>query len=312
MATPEQPEPVASWPVSVPSGPCASCDDRQRLGRRRFLGALWAGLGLTLVGAGSAGAARRPGRGHPRPRPNGTHLEEAPQAQIVTDPGSGAPVALGSIPPAKPGAPQMFFGGPKGTQQIAITLDDGYCASCISAYVDFARSSGMHLTFNPNGQFGSLWDPHVDVVREMIAEKQVQIGNHTFSHPNLLQLSSSGVTDELNRNEEWIEKTFGVTGRPWFRPPYGYYNERVNDLAGTLGYTNILMWDGSFGDSTVISPQQLMGLANQYLTPGTIMLGHLNHDVIFPLWPQIQQIIAQRNLDPVTLDEMFGTSRASG
>ena len=79
-----------------------------------------------------------------------------------------------------------------------------------------------------------------------------------------------------------------------------------------IAYTQILMWNGSFGDSTVISPQQLIGLAEQYLTPGTIMLGHLNHPTILSLFGQIQSIINDRNLQPVTLDEMFGTSRVTG
>jgi peptidoglycan-N-acetylglucosamine deacetylase len=42
------------------------------------------------------------------------------------------------------------------------------------------------------------------------------------------------------------------------------------------------------------------------------MLGHANHPTILSLFPQVQAIIAQRNLQPVTLDEMFGTSRVIG
>jgi hypothetical protein len=55
-----------------------------------------------------------------------------------------------------------------------------------------------------------------------------------------------------------------------------------------------------------------MSLAEQYLQPGTIMLGHLNHPTILTLFGEIQSIISKRNLQPVTLDEMFGTSRAVG
>ena len=86
----------------------------------------------------------------------------------------------------------------------------------------------------------------------------------------------------------------------------------MEQTAGELGYTNVLMWNGSFGDSTAISPQQLLGLAEKYLTPGTIMLGHLNHPTILSLFGRIEQIIAERKLAPVTLDEMFGTSRMVG
>lgn len=83
-------------------------------------------------------------------------------------------------------------------------------------------------------------------------------------------------------------------------------------MAGELGYTSVLMWNGTFGDATLETPAQILGLAEQWLKPGTIMLGHLNHTPILSLFDQIQGIIAARNLDPVTLDEMFGTSRETG
>jgi hypothetical protein len=83
-------------------------------------------------------------------------------------------------------------------------------------------------------------------------------------------------------------------------------------VVGDLGYPKVLLWNGSFGDSTPITPQQLMGLATQYLRPGTIMLGHANHQTVLGLFDQIEKLIEQRRLAPVTLDTMFGTSRAVG
>ena len=72
------------------------------------------------------------------------------------------------------------------------------------------------------------------------------------------------------------------------------------------------MWNGTLGDATAISPQALLALAQRYLTAGRIVLGHLNHPTVLDLFPRIQEIIAERDLQPVTLDEMFGTSRATG
>jgi len=237
---------------------------------------------------------------------------DAPPATITTDVDGGPPLTLGAAPSPNPGPPTLVWSGPSAERQIALTVDDGYCGDCIVKYVEFAQTSGIHITFNPNGVFGTLWAPLANSVQEMVANRQVQIGNHTWDHANLVGLSSAKIADELNRNDEWIQRTFGITSRPWFRPPYGAYDSHVNDVAASLGYTRILMWNGSFGDSTVISPQQLISLAEQYLQPGTIMLGHLNHPTILSLFDQIQSIIQERNLDPVTLDEMFGTSRTTG
>ncbi|MGH9043920.1 MAG: polysaccharide deacetylase family protein [Acidimicrobiales bacterium] len=246
-------------------------------------------------------------------RANRSKLATAGPAPIVTDPSGAPPVDLGSIPASRGGSPEVVWGGPEGTRQIALTVDDGYCGPCIAGYVEFAQSSGIHLTFNPNGVFGDLWKPSlVASVRQMIANRQVQIGNHTWNHANLLPLGDTQVQSEINHNESWIQQTFGVTARPWFRPPYGYYDKRIEQLAADIGYTKILMWNGTFGDATLESPAALLGLAEKWMTPGTIMLGHLNHPTILSLFSQIEAIIAQRNLEPVTLDEMFGTSRQIG
>jgi peptidoglycan-N-acetylglucosamine deacetylase len=291
--------------------PCSGCAHQERLGRRRFLGFLSAGLGLALAGCTSkALGIVRP---HAARAASGTTttLPDAPIAPIVNATG-GPPLNLGIVPPAHPGAPQVISQAPAPTRQIALTVDDGYCADCITQYVAFVQQSGIHITFSPNGTFGPLWTPHVDVMRPLIAAGQVQIANHTWDHANLLTLSNSAVLDELNRNEAWVQSTFGITSRPYFRPPYGYHDTRIDNLAAGQGYTKVLMWNGSFGDSEAITPDQLISLAQQYLQPGTIMLGHANHPTILSLFPQVQAIIAQRNLQPVTLDEMFGTSRVIG
>jgi len=271
-------------------------------------------LGLAVAAAACTGRARAI-KGVLRGQSKGPRTPSVPVAQpatLVPATDSGPPLSPEPIPAPHPGQTKVVSSGPAGTQQVALTIDDGYCAQCVAKYVQFAQSSGIHITFNPNGVFGDLWKPYLDILYPMIANKQVQFGNHTWNHANLVGLSTSAIADEITRNEDWIEETFGVTARPWFRPPYGYYNARVLDVAGSLGYTNILMWNGSFGDSTVISPQELLNLANQYLRPGTIMLGHLNHPTILSLFDQIEAIIAERDLEPVTLDEMFGTSRMAG
>lgn len=215
------------------------------------------------------------------------------------------------FPEPHPGAPTVVLGGPK-SNMIALTIDDGYCDECVAGYVDFAERTGIHITFSPNGRYAPVWAPHVARLRPLIEAEQVQIANHTWSHRNLLGLSDKAIRDDIERNEEWIQQTFGITARPWFRPPFGAHSRRTDQVAGTLGYTEIVMWNGSFGDATLERPQELLDLARRWLRPGTIMLGHANHPTVIHLFDEIQGIIAERGLQPVTLDAMFGTSRATG
>lgn len=296
-----------------------SCRQCRNLDRRSFLGLLGTGLALTLAGCGSAGRVAVPSTtglppsGGPSSSGSPTSRPSTPlPAPTTTAP---RPVVRGPIPPPHPGPANVISAGPpeaKTANQIAITIDDGYCTECATAYVDFAKSSGIHITFSPNGTYSGVWSPLAETLKPLIQAGQVQIGNHTYTHLDMQKLSDSAIGADLERNDEWIQKTFGITSRPWWRPPYGYHNTRTDAAAGQAGYTNTLMWNGTFGDSTLLSAGELLASAHQYLTPGTIMLGHANHPTVNTLFPQIQQIIADARLKPVTLDEMFGTSRDAG
>jgi peptidoglycan/xylan/chitin deacetylase (PgdA/CDA1 family) len=218
----------------------------------------------------------------------------------------------GSIPPPHPGPPLRVDGLPPGGRRIALTVDDGYDARTVAAYVQFAHDSGIHLTFNPNATYRAKWEPHAPVLRPLIASGQVQIANHTYNHHDLTKVTDDVARREIQSNEQWIQDMFGVTSRPWFRPPYGARNRRTDGLAADLGFTRILMWNGDLGDAFAISQARLLANAQRYIQPGVVLLGHANHPTVTRLYSQITDLIRQRNLQPGTLDEIFGTSRQSG
>ncbi len=255
------------------------------------------GLGLATTVAGCATNPDRP--------TNTTDPTAAP-------PPSSDPVATPSPSSRKHGQTAQagkVTRGPAGTHDIALTVDDGYCDDCVAGYVDFARRTGIHLTFSPNGTYAHAWAPQAATLRPLVERGQVQIMNHTFSHPDLRKLNDHQIEGELDRNEQWVNSTFGTTTRPYYRPPFGFHNPRVDAVATRSGFTSMVLWNGSYSDSEAITPEFLMDQARKYLTPGTIMLGHANHPTVLGLFGQIQDLLKERALVPVTLDEMFGTDR---
>jgi peptidoglycan-N-acetylglucosamine deacetylase len=289
-----------------------TCPHCLGIDRRALLGLLGLGVASVVAGcdAGPHSAAMAASHAHPRPHPARTSATTA-----ATAPPAPSPAALPPIPPPVPGPPQIFWQGPPAAaaaRQVAITIDDGYCAECAQAYAALAQATGIHITFNPNGCYGEIWTPLAKTLKPLIEAGQVQIGNHTFNHWWLTELTDAQITAQLEQNEEWIEQTYGITARPWWRPPYGAYDERTNELAASIGYTNVLMWNGSYGDSTPLRPRAILALAREYLHPGVIMIGHANHTEVTRIFPQLAEIIAARGLHPGTLDEMFGTSRSTG
>jgi peptidoglycan-N-acetylglucosamine deacetylase len=288
-----------------------TCPHCLGIDRRALLGLLGLGVASVLGGCDVKTDRIATGGDHvrlgPRSTPTSTMAAPMPTATVPTAP---AP-----IPSPAPGPFRIISQGPPAAvaaRQVAITIDDGFCAECAQAYAALAQATGIHVTFNPNGCYGEIWTPLADTLKPLIEAGQVQIGNHTFNHWWLTELADSEITAQLEQNEEWIQQTYGITARPWWRPPYGAYDDRTNELAASIGYTNCLMWNGSYGDSTAIRPREILALAREYLHPGVVMLGHANYPEVTQIFPQLAEVVAARGLHPVTLDEMFGTSRGAG
>jgi len=250
-------------------------------------------------------------------RPSGTSTATATPA--LSDLGSGttastpAPTTtlaappLPPITPAVPGPPEVISHGPAGTPTVALTFDDGLCSQCIGNMVADLERTGTHATFCPNGAYGKEFAPYVDRIRDLVARGHLTICNHTWDHKKITTLSNAQLTDEIQRNEQWIEDTFGVSGRPWFRPPYGSHNARTDQLAASLGYTKIIVWSSTLSDSTLQTPATILDQLQTRLIPSGIVLGHLNYLPTGEIFDQLLAVLDQRGLQPVTIAELLGS-----
>ena len=213
---------------------------------------------------------------------------------------------LPAITPPVPGAAQVVFHGPTDTGAVALTFDDGYCDACVAGLVAGAERTGAHVTFCPNGVYGTVtWDKYATRIRALIAKGQVAICNHTWDHHDLTKMSAEQITTELTRNEAWIEQEFGVTSRPYYRPPYGFHNAVVDRIAAQIGYTQVLIWSGSLSDSTVQTPQTILDQMKKYDTAGTIILGHANHPATAAEFDTLVQVATATGLKLVTIPELL-------
>lgn len=268
--------------------------------------------------AGSAFPAPGP-LPRPAPAPDGRPLPRAtpepsrtaaPAATEPTEQVPSYPEALDTTGPAL--VVRALPEEAKLADYVALTIDDGFNPETVGAYVEFARATGTRLTFNPNGVYGPIWERHAEVLWPLVEAGQVQIGNHTYSHKDVKKLSRHGIEEELQKNEDWVAATFGTTTRPWFRPPFGFRDERTDEVVAELGWTHVLLWNGSFGDAAVLTEDVLMQQARKWLTAGTIMLGHANHPTVTHLYPQLLALLTERGLTPVTLNEAFSLAAPGG
>src|ERR1700721_3452004 len=107
--------------------------------------------------------------------------------------------------------------------QLALTIDDGASAQGIGAFAQFCRDTGTRLTFFVNGA-NSSWSVNAPALRPMVDSGQVQMANHTWSHPYLNRLNLGAVADQISRNADCLRTTSGADGARVSRPPLGVHS----------------------------------------------------------------------------------------
>nr|WP_279543817.1 polysaccharide deacetylase family protein [Leucobacter ruminantium] len=268
-----------------------------------FLGALFAASALSACAAPPSEADRLP-----KPKASPAPTTQPPVAEPTPVPTPEPPPPPQYVPAYDlPGGPIWGLPDEVGNQ-LAWTVDDGASPEVVMAYANFAQQTGTRLTFFINGMYADAWTPAAPVLAPMIATGQVQIANHTFSHPSLTSIGDAQIQDDLMRNHDFIQQLFGVDARPWYRPPYGNRDARTDAAAAAVGYTQPVMWYGSLGDSGLIPPEVMLQEAGKWLLPAHIVLGHANAPTVTGLFPQLTELLASRGLATVTLNDVFRTA----
>lgn len=111
----------------------------------------------------------------------------------------------------------------KGDKLVALTFDDGPHKTYTTQLLDGLKQKGVKVTFFMVGTNASS---NTALVQRAYDEGH-EIGNHSYSHPNLNTLGYSGVRGELSRTASILDKACGAGTDYLVRPPYGNANATV-------------------------------------------------------------------------------------
>jgi peptidoglycan-N-acetylglucosamine deacetylase len=125
---------------------------------------------------------------------------------------------------------RTFVGLPPGTKKLALTYDDGPNDPHTFRLLEVLARHNAQATFFLIGRYVRQ---RPDIARE-IANAGHTIGNHTFSHPNLIFASAQQTKAEIQQCHEILADTVGEHSQ-LFRPPFGGRRPGTLQIVRTCG-----------------------------------------------------------------------------
>ena len=152
---------------------------------------------------------------------------------------------------------------------IAMTFDDGPSATLTPKLLDLLAAHHIKATFFVIGENVA---EHPEIVARAAREGH-EIGNHSWSHPNLGKMSDQGVRSQLQQTDDAIKNATGT--RPTLmRPPYGSITPREKHwIHDEFGY-RVILWDVDPYDWKRPGPAVVRNRILKETQPGSIVLSH--------------------------------------
>jgi peptidoglycan/xylan/chitin deacetylase (PgdA/CDA1 family) len=188
---------------------------------------------------------------------------------------------------------------------VALTFDDGptpYTDRLLQILTDNDAKAtffliGNKVAANPAGA-------------KRIADAGMEIGSHTWEHPNMTTLAPQDISPQLTKANDVITAATGRTPT-LYRPAGGLSNAAVRQAAAQLGQAEIL-WDvipyDWINDSNTAATRQVL---MTQIKPGSVVLFHDTYSSTVDLVYQFIPVLKANGYHLVTVSQMLGP-RAPG
>lgn len=226
-------------------------------------------------------------------RPSTARLNSPPPRPAHADP---TPGVLAPPSPEPEVEPEVDCSAVK---CVALTFDDGP-GEHTEKLLDILERHQAKATFfvvGPNAE------SNPGTMKRMVRAGH-ELGNHTWHHPVLPQLTDAQVRYEFDSTDEVIRKITGNRTK-MNRPPYGASNPRVNRLMPSAS----IMWSIDTLDWRHRDAATSIAVVKEQLSPGAIVLFH---DIHAPSVAAIEPLLkhfAAKGYHPVTVSQILASSK---
>lgn len=151
---------------------------------------------------------------------------------------------------------------------VALTFDDGPSPRWTPLILEELKKQQAKATFFLLGKHVQAYPQ----VARMIVAQGCEVGNHTFSHQLIMNLSPEIIQKEIKSTEKVIQDATGVTP-VLFRPPKGWVSDKDKKTINRLGY-EIILWSLNSKDWVTFDEKYIVKFILNRIQPGDIIIFH--------------------------------------
>jgi peptidoglycan-N-acetylglucosamine deacetylase len=163
---------------------------------------------------------------------------------------------------------RTFIGLRPDSRQLALTYDDGPNDPHTLKLLDVLAKHDVRVTFFLLGRYV---DKRPDIVSEIVRAGHI-VGNHTYTHPNLIFCSTAQTRIQIQDCARAIKDAVGDHSR-LFRPPFGGRRPSTLRVAQSLGLAPV-MWNVTGWDWNAPPADRIVEKVTANIRGGDIILLH--------------------------------------
>src|SRR3712207_2198966 len=110
----------------------------------------------------------------------------------------------------------------------------------------------------------------------------------------------------MSQHRGWSKFSCGARP-PFMPPPFGAPDPRVQRISAELGHPTFVMWNSTLEDNRLLTADELVDAADRWFAAQAIVVGHANQVTITKVYDELLELIAERDLQTVTLADVWGT-----
>lgn len=184
----------------------------------------------------------------------------------------------------------------KAEKYVALTFDDGPNPASTNKILATLKKEKVPATFFILGQQAKEYPKVVN----QIYKDGHELGNHSYTHPDLSKLSDTKIKAEIDLTNKYIQAASGQMPTV-FRPPYGAKNERVTSLAKLP----TILWTVDTLDWQNHSTKNILANLNAEKSMYSIILMHDIHMTSAEALPYVIKQLKKDRYTFVTASEML-------